>query len=105
MTSPHPTVPSARRKWLQVWPAIEDFRFVTDELQALISPDRLLSVAVVGWTSIGVAENGKRFARPGRATVVLSRESVDERWLGIHTHFSLGRDVPQSTYGMRPPIQ
>ena len=89
-------------QWSQVWPAIEDFRFITDELQALISPDRLLAVAVVGWTSIGIAEDGQRFARPGRATVVLRRESVEEPWLGIHTHFSLGRDVPQSSYGVRP---
>jgi ketosteroid isomerase-like protein len=61
-------------------------------------------VAVVGWTSIGFAEDGQRFARPGRATVVLRRESVDGSWLGIHTHFSLGRDVPQGTYAVRPPI-
>jgi nitrite reductase/ring-hydroxylating ferredoxin subunit/ketosteroid isomerase-like protein len=91
-------------QWSHVWPAIEDFRFVTDELQALISPDRLLAAAVVGWTSIGIAEDGQRFARPGRATLVLRRESVDEPWLGIHTHFSLGRDVPQSTHGVRSPI-
>jgi nitrite reductase/ring-hydroxylating ferredoxin subunit/ketosteroid isomerase-like protein len=91
-------------QWSQVWPAIEDFHFISDELQALISPDRLQAVAVVGWTSIGIAEDGQRFARPGRATVVLRRDSVDEPWLGIHTHFSLGRDVPQSTHGVRPPI-
>ena len=89
-------------QWRKVWPTIEDFHFVADEIQALISPDRFLAVAVVGWTSIGIAEDGQRFARPGRATVVLRRESVEEPWLGIHTHFSLGRDVPQSSYGVRP---
>jgi nitrite reductase/ring-hydroxylating ferredoxin subunit/ketosteroid isomerase-like protein len=91
-------------QWSQVWPAIEDFRFVTDEMQILTSPDGLQAVAVVGWTSIGIDRDGHRFDRPGRATVVLARASIDEPWLGMHTHFSLGRDVPQSTHGARPSI-
>ncbi|MEP7114495.1 MAG: Rieske 2Fe-2S domain-containing protein [Ilumatobacteraceae bacterium] len=91
-------------QWAQIWPAIEDFRFVTDEMQTLTSPDRRQAIAVVGWTSIGIDRDGHRFDRPGRATVVLTRGSIDEPWLGIHTHFSLGRDVPQRTHGVRPPI-
>ncbi len=91
-------------QWSQIWPAIEDFRFVSDEMQILMSPDRLQAIAVVGWTSIGIARDGHRFDRPGRATVVLTRDSIDKPWLGIHTHFSLGRDVPQSTHGARPRI-
>ena len=92
-------------QWSQIWPAIEDFRFLTDEMQILTSPDRLQAVAVVGWTSIGIDRDGNRFDRPGRATVVLARESIDKPWLGLHTHFSLARDVPQSTHGVRPPIR
>ncbi|MEP7202789.1 MAG: Rieske 2Fe-2S domain-containing protein [Ilumatobacteraceae bacterium] len=92
-------------QWARIWPAIEDFQFGTEEMQILLSPDRRLAVAVVGWTSTGIAEDGHRFDRPGRATVVLSRESLDEPWLGTHTHFSLDRDVPQSTHGVRSPIR
>lgn len=91
-------------QWSQVWPAIEDFRFMTDAMQVTVSADRLLAVAVVGWSSTGIAHDGSRFPRPGRATVVLRRTSFDEPWLGVHTHFSLGRGVPQSTHGKRPVI-
>jgi hypothetical protein len=69
-----------------------------------VSPDRLLAIAVVGWASTGIAADGTRFPRPGRATVVVRRTSVDEPWLGVHTHFSLGRGVPQSSHGTRQPI-
>lgn len=89
------------RQWSQIWPAIEDFRFLTEAMQVLVSPDRLMAVAVVGWTSTGIHADGERFDRPGRATVVLSRETVEADWLGVHTHFSLGRGVPSNTYGHR----
>lgn len=89
------------QQWAQIWPAIEDFAFLTEAMQVLISPDRLMAVAVVGWTSRGVNPDGSRFDRPGRATVVVRRESPDVAWVGVHTHFSLGRGVPQSTYGRR----
>ncbi|MEO8266278.1 MAG: Rieske 2Fe-2S domain-containing protein [Ilumatobacteraceae bacterium] len=92
-------------QWAQVWPAIEDFYFLTDEMQVLVSPDRLQAVAVVGWTSTGIDQAGNRFDRPGRATLVLHRQSIDGLWLGSHTHFSLGRGVPQSTHGARPVVR
>jgi ketosteroid isomerase-like protein len=78
-------------QWSRIWPAIEDFRFELDALDVIVSPDRLLAVAVVPWTSTGQDAVGSRFARPGRATVVLRRASLDAPWLGIHTHFSLAR--------------
>lgn len=89
------------QQWAQVWPAIENFTFLTEEMQVLVSPDRLMAVAVVGWTSRGISLDGSRFDRPGRATVVLRRENPSVAWVGVHTHFSLGRGVPQSTYGQR----
>lgn len=90
------------QQWSQVWPTIEDFRFVTDELVVQISPDRLQAVAIVPWASTGIAEDGSRFDRPGRATVVLVRDSADAAWRGTHTHFSLARGVPERSYGARP---
>ena len=89
-------------QWAQVWPKIDAFRFLTDDMEVLVSPDRLMAVAVVGWDSVGIAEDGSRFPRPGRATVVLRRNTTDAAWLGTHTHFSLGRGVPQSSHGVRP---
>jgi ketosteroid isomerase-like protein len=92
-------------QWSQVWPAIEDFRFSTDEMQVLVSPDRLMAVVVTGWGSTGIASDGSRFDRPGRATLVLRRASIDDTWLGMHTHFSLARGVQPSTHGQRTAIR
>ena len=86
-------------QWSKVWPTIEGFRFLTDQIEVQVSPDRLLAVAIVGWESLGITEDGTRFPRPGRATVVVQRSSVDAGWIGTHTHFSLGRGVPQSSHG------
>lgn len=89
-------------QWSQVWPKIDDFLFLTDDMQLLVAPDRRMAVAVVGWTSVGIDETGARFPRPGRATIVLQRASIDDEWMGAHTHFSLCRGVPQSSHGSRP---
>jgi len=90
-------------QWQQIWPAIEDFRFQSEELQVLVSPDRRQAVAVLPWTSYGIGIDGQRFDRPGRATVVLRRSGLDDPWVGVHTHLSLGRGVPQATHGRRTP--
>lgn len=93
------------QQWSQVWPAIEGFRFLTEDMQVLVSPDRLQAVAITGWTSRGVAEDGVRFDRPGRATVVLRRDALGRPWIGTHTHFSLGRGVPQRSHGSRSVLR
>ena len=87
------------QQWSQIWPKIEDFRFCTEDADVLVSDDGSMAVLVAPWTSTGIAEDGSRFPRPGRATVVPRR--CGEGWEGIHTHFSLGRGVPQSTHGRR----
>jgi ketosteroid isomerase-like protein len=92
-------------QWSQIWPAIEDFAFVLDELRVQASPDGLMAVAIVPWTSTGITENGTRFPRPGRATIVLERSQPGAPWVGVHTHFSLARGVPSSTFGRRPRIR
>ena len=94
-----------REQWLPTWPAIEDFGFLVDEAQVVLSPDGLMAVVATGWTSTGVAEDGTRFPRPGRATVVLRRAGQRAEWLGVHTHFSLARGVPQTTHGTRAAKQ
>ncbi len=89
-------------QWSQVWPTIEDFRFLTDDLIVQASPDGLQAVAIVPWGSTGIAADGSHFDRPGRATVVLVRDSVDGPWRGTHTHFSLAKGVPDRSHGSRP---
>lgn len=89
-------------QWSPTWPAIEDFTFLADEAQVVLSPDGLMAVVATGWTSTGIAEDGARFPRPGRATIVVRRAGPRADWLGVHTHFSLARGVPQTTHGDRP---
>jgi hypothetical protein len=36
---------------------------------------------------------------------VLQRDSTGDAWLGLHTHFSLARDVPSRTFGSRTAIR
>jgi ketosteroid isomerase-like protein len=86
-------------QWSAVWPAIEGFAFRLDDLVVLASPDGRQAVAVVGWDSVGIAADGSRFDRPGRATIVLRRDAT--AWIGVHTHFSLGRGVPATSHGTR----
>jgi ketosteroid isomerase-like protein len=91
-------------QWSQIWPAIEDFEFALEQLHVRQSPDGLMAVAIVPWTSTGIDVDGNRFDRPGRATIVLERTAVGEPWSGTHTHFSLARGVPSSTHGRREAI-
>lgn len=76
-------------QWSHVWPAIDDFGFESDAADVWISPDRLMAVIGAEWRSSGRTEQGDTFPRGGRATVVLTRDEVDDRWSGRHTHFSL----------------
>jgi ketosteroid isomerase-like protein len=93
------------QQWSQIWPAIEDFAFLVDLATVELSPDRLLAVVAVPWRSTGIAQDGARFERPGRASVVLRRATRGEPWIGIHTHFSLARGVPAGTFGRRTVLR
>jgi ketosteroid isomerase-like protein len=92
-------------QWSQIWPAIEDFEFLLEDVRVRLSPDGLMAVAIVPWSSTGIDADGNRFDRPGRATIVLERDAVGEPWSGTHTHFSLARGVPSSTHGRREAIR
>jgi ketosteroid isomerase-like protein len=59
-----------------------------------------MAVAIAPWTSTGFHEDGAPFDRPGRATIALARQP-DGRWLGVHSHMSLARGVPQDSHGKR----
>lgn len=85
-------------QWRSIWPAIEGFHFDLDSLQVLPSPDGRMAVALITWDSRGIAQDGSRFPRPGRATVVLRRDD-DGAWKGLHTHLSVFPAEQKTTFG------
>ncbi len=87
-------------QWDNVWPKTDGFRFTTNETRVLISDDGGLAVVIAPWTSIGFNPDGTSFDRPGRATIVFQK--TGDGWLGIHSHLSLNKGVPQTSYGNRP---
>ena len=87
-------------QWDNVWPKTDDFRFDLGATHVLASDDGSMAVVVAPWTSTGFHEDGARFDRPGRATMVFHKRNGV--WLGVHTHLSLNRGVPQSSHGNRP---
>ena len=77
-------------QWSRVWPNIRDFRFDLEGMRAGAAPGGgppELAWAVTTWSSTGFDDAGRPFERPGRATVLFRRQG--ERWLALHTHFSL----------------
>ena len=88
-------------QWDKVWPKTADFAFDLENTAVLASADASMAIAITPWTSTGFGEDGVPFARPGRATISLMRQA-DGRWLGVHSHMSLQRGVPQNSHGKRP---
>ena len=87
-------------QWDNVWPKTDDFRFDLDASHVLASADGTMAVVIAPWTSTGFDPDGKPFDRPGRATMIFSK--ADGTWIGVHSHLSLNRGVPQSSHGNRP---
>jgi hypothetical protein len=87
-------------QWDNVWPKTTDFRFTLAETHVLASDDGTMAVVIAPWTSAGYHPDGTKFDRPGRATMIFHR--ADGKWLGVHTHLSLNRGVPQTSHANRP---
>ncbi len=87
-------------QWGNVWPRTDDFRFDLAATHVLASGDGSMAVVVAPWTSTGFHPDGSRFDRPGRATIVFHK--AGNTWLGVHSHLSLNRGVPQSSHANRP---
>ena len=68
--------------WDNVWPRTADFSFDLDNTAVLVSADCNMATVITPWTSTGFHADG--------------------RWLGIHSHMSLQRGVPQDSHGKRP---
>ena len=86
-------------QWVNIWPTISRFKFLTETLFIQLSPDKLFANSILTWTSLGYHKDGRSFERSGRATVTLKRSNLNSDWKGIHTHFSLNRGVPQQSFG------
>ncbi len=87
-------------QWDNVWPRTADFRFKLAETHVLAAEDGSLAVVIAPWTSTGFQPDGSPFDRPGRATMVFHK--TGGTWLGVHSHLSLNRGVPQASHGNRP---
>ncbi len=87
-------------QWNNVWPRTEGFSFDLENTALLAGADGNMVTVITPWTSVGFHPDGARFKRPGRATIVLARQP-DGRWLGVHSHMSLQRGVPQDSHGKR----
>ena len=91
-----------REQWRNVWSRIDGFRWQLDDLRVLISADRRTAVGMALFDSIGYAEDGTPYDRPGRCTVVLGRGAIGQAWVAQHIHASLFRDVPTRSFGSKP---
>jgi ketosteroid isomerase-like protein len=89
-----------KTQWDNVWPKTSDFHFVLAQTSTLASPDGRMAIVIAPWTSTGYHEDGQPFPRPGRATMVFSRNG--DGWLCTHSHMSLNRGVPQVSHANRP---
>jgi hypothetical protein len=77
-----------------------DVRFVLEQTSILASPDGKMATVIAPWTSTGYHPDGSPFPRPGRATMVFSKNA--DGWLCTHSHMSLNRGVPQTSHANRP---
>ncbi|MDB5369968.1 MAG: ketosteroid isomerase [Roseomonas sp.] len=89
-------------QWRKVWPTIDGFTWRLDDVQALVSPDRLYAVGLGVWDSTGCGTDGAPFDRKGRATCSFARAAVGAPWVATHTHMSLFRGTPDVSHGNKP---
>lgn len=83
-----------REQWRHVWPKTTGFQFNLRTLRTVPSRDGSLCCVACEWGSDGIREDGSRFPRRGRCTILLSRNSDHEwGWIGVHSHFSMPPQV------------
>lgn len=90
-----------QNQWRNVWPTMDGFTWRPD-IRILVSPDRLMAVALAIFDSTGYHEDGSPFPRAGRATVTFVRERIGDPFVSNHTHMSLFRGTPSVSHGKKP---
>jgi ketosteroid isomerase-like protein len=91
-----------RDQWRAIWPSIENYRYDLSTLEVVMSPDRLMAMGASIFRSTGIHQDGSKFERNGRATVILQRPSVGAPWVCNHAHVSLKPGTPGISHGKRP---
>jgi ketosteroid isomerase-like protein len=76
-----------KEQWRNMWGTIDHFRCRLNDMNAIISADRLTAVGMAVFDSTGYRENGTPYGRPERATVVFGRSAIGEDWVALRTHF------------------
>ena len=78
-------------QWKVVWERSTDFTFDMETMKLFPSVNDDLVVVAIQWFGKGIDERvGQSFGRRGRASIVLEKEN--ERFLCIHSHFSINPD-------------
>jgi catechol 2,3-dioxygenase-like lactoylglutathione lyase family enzyme/ketosteroid isomerase-like protein len=85
-------------QWRHIWPTIREFSIRAEEARGGISGDTAWVAAP--WDSLGTRADGNTYPRPGRLTIVFTRQ--EGRWLARHTHLSLVPE-PRRTTGTETP--
>lgn len=88
-------------QWEKLWPTIRDYKIDLESMHA--GGDECLAWGVAVWDSTGFHEDGTTYSRPGRVTLILERR--DDRWLAVHTHFSVNPGTPAFSYGVDPRME
>ncbi len=86
-----------QQQWRSIWGTIEGFTFLTDRLVCGVDAAGVQAWGIVPWTSTGFHPDGTPYDRPGRATVIFTRDAPTDPWLAIHTHISLAPGTPPGT--------
>jgi ketosteroid isomerase-like protein len=90
-----------KQQWSQIWPNIKDFSFDFDRLQYKTDDQGKLACLMLPWTSLGFHKDGSSFKRPGRATILLLKNSATGQWRAQHTHFSIKPGICGITYSSK----
>lgn len=88
-----------QQQWRNVWGTIRNFQWRLDQVQGIVSADRLTAIGMGIFDSDGFNPDGTRFDRRGRATVTFARAKIGDPWVATHTHMSLFRGTPDRSYG------
>jgi ketosteroid isomerase-like protein len=89
MTSRHQLV---EEQWLPIWHTTEGFHFLATGRGVAAADDGSVIVATALWSSDGIDEDGGRYPRHGRATIVFESATESEgtpHLVARHTHFSV----------------
>src|ERR1041385_1355455 len=70
--------PAEAQQWRNVWGTIRNFRWRMQQIEAIVSADRLSAVGMGVFDSDGFNPDGGRFDRRGRATIAFARQKVGE---------------------------